>query len=147
MKKKDIKKALEALKKVPVAKIKDTKLKQAIIRSYMQLLAERSKLQEQEDGIRALFLDQYQDEQKEVSKLFIELQNTEDGDKRKAISAEFEKHGSCIMAADEMAKELKKINDETVSIDAIDEEGFIKAYGQIGDVDLAVLEAIYPLLK
>ena len=84
--------ALDALKKVPVAKIKDTKLKQAIIRSYMQLLAERSKLQEQEDGIRALFLDQYQDEQKEVSKLFIELQNTEDGDKRKALSAEFEKY-------------------------------------------------------
>ncbi len=147
MKKKDIKMALDALKKVPVAKIKDAELKQAIVQAYMQLLSERRKLQEQEDGIRALFLDQYQDEQKEVSKLFIELQNTEDEDKRKSISAEFEKHGNCIMAADEMAKELKKINDEPVSIDAIDEESFIKAYEQTGDVDLAVIEAIYPLLK
>ena len=132
---------------MPVAKIKDAKLKQAIVQAYMQLLSERKKLQEQEEGIRALFLDQYQDEQKEVSKLFIELQNTEDEDKRKAISAEFEKHGSCIMAADEMSKELKKINDEPVSIDAIDEESFIKAYEKTGDVDLAVIEAIYPLLK
>lgn len=145
MKKNEIEKALEGLKKVPVAKLRDAKLKESIVTTYMQLLREHRKFLEQKQDLQTVFLDNYREEQKEVAKLFEELNREKEAKKRDIIAAKFEKHSACILAADEMAKEIKTAGEEPVSVAPIDEERFTKAFMAMDEFDLGVIEALYPL--
>lgn len=145
MKKNEIEPVLAAMKKVPVAKFKDANLKQGVVNTYMQLLSEKRKLQEKKEDLQTVFLDSNKEEQMEVARLYRKLIQEKDPKKREAIASEFEKHGACILAAENVAKEVKKIGEEEADITPIDGASFIEAYTEMEECDLSVIEALYPL--
>lgn len=147
MKKSEIEPVLEALKKVPVAKIKDGDLKKGVINSFMDLLSEQRKLQEKKSDLQTMFLSQHKDEQVEVAKLYKQLRSEKDPEKRASIASEFEKHGDCILAAEALAVELKKLGEEPVSIASFDGEQFVAAYTEMEECDLSVIADLYPLFN
>lgn len=146
MKKKEIQLALNALKQIKMPKIEDKAIRNAIISNHLKLLGLSRKFNADFEDMRTVFLAQYEEEQTVVQKLQAELLQTSDKARREELVKTIESHKDYLEAVKDFNDKAAKLGEEEVEIEVIDGSKFVEEY-QKQDYDLAVVEALYPMLN
>lgn len=149
MKKKEIRAALDALKRIRMPKIEDKALRNGIITDHLTLLREQRKL---EADLRDLDTSHYADleeDREKVADLQERLQlalGTKDHQKARELANEIAEHRDYLAATKACNKAIADLMNEDVTINGIPQDAFIEEI-QKQDYDLGIIEAVYPMFK
>lgn len=147
MKKREIKPALEALKKIRMPKIEDKALRNGIIKDHLAMLSAQRKL---DDDLRDLDTSHFADldeDREEVARLQEKLQlaiGSKDHKKAVEYSSEIAEHADYLAAVKAYNKDVAELMEQEVEIAGIPMEAFIEEF-QKQDYDCGIVEALYPM--
>ena len=144
IKKKQIRPALDALRSIKLQKVKDTKMRKAIVGTYVDLTAAWHEFESKRKAIEEAQLDAYSDEREEVGRLQQELQVETDRFRRKDLLSEINGHKELFAAVRDYNRDIDTLGNEEVEISGISKEKFLAAI-EDQEYDLGILEAIHPL--
>ena len=144
MKKKEIRAALDAMRKVKVASIENKDIRNSFIDAHLCLLAEQRKFETEYSDMRTAFLESYNDEQDVVVKLQEKLSYETDPKKRNELAAQIAEHDKYLLAVREFNTMAEKMGEEEIKVKPIDMGTFVAEY-QKQDYDMGVVEALFPL--
>lgn len=147
MKNFEIKPALEALRKINLSLIKDVKVKNSLFLLSLELLAANRTLQQKQEDVRAVILGPVQDSIDEVNKLIYIINNESDVEKRKELQDKINSHKELIEPNFEFTQKIERLMKEELKIDTINKDDFISAISELDNIDLTVLDGLYPILS
>lgn len=144
MKKREMKAALEALKKIRMPAIKDKALRNRIITDHLALLRAQKKYEANVLDLETVHLGSYAEERDVISELRQKLLASTDAEEQKRLAAEINGHTELLAAARSYNKAVDALGDEEVPVAGIPEAPFLEAI-QEQDFDLAMIEALEPM--
>ena len=147
MKNFEIKPALEALRKINLSLIKDAKVKNSLFLLSLELLAANRSLQQKQEDVRAVILGPVQDSIDDVNKLIYIINNESDVEKRKELQDKINSHKELIEPNFEFTQKIERLMKEEFKIDTINKDDFISAISELDNIDLTVLDGLYPILS
>ena len=146
MKKKEIKAALDALKKVRMPKIEDKELRNALIKNHLFLLGQNKKYEQDIEDLRTAHLGPYDETLQEIQELQNKLQTETDKTKANEIVAEINSHTEVLEAINGFNKAVMDLGNEDVELTLVSGDKFCEEY-QNQDYDMNVVEALYPMFE
>lgn len=144
MKKREMKAALEALKKIRMPAIKNKALRNRIITDHLALLRAQKKYEAKIRDLETVHLGAFAEEREHVSELQRKMQATTDEKEQRLLASEINAHTELLAAARSYNKAVDALGDEEVPVAGIPEAPFLEAI-QDQDFDLAMIEALEPL--
>ena len=146
MKKKEIRPALEALKKIKMPAIEDKALRNGVITTHLALLKEQRKYEKEIADYEEAHLGSYAEEREELGKIQREMAATKDREKREDLAKKYNSHTGLFDAWEAFNKAADALGDECVDVPTIPQDAFIEQI-QKQDFDLGQIEALYPLFE
>ena len=146
MKKKEIARALAALKEIKMPKIEDKGLRSALIKNHLTLLAAGRKLDEAIEDKRTVFTGAYGEEAKQIADLQDKFATAKTAEERRAINEEIGSHKDYLQAVSDLNASIDELcTEEVEGLDKIDSAKFIAAVENMDNFCLEWNEAIYPM--
>ena len=146
IKKKQIRPALDALRSIKLQKVKDTKMRKAIVGTYVELTAAWNEFEATRKAIEEAQLDSYSAEREDIGRLQQELQVETDRSRRKEIVYEINEHKELFAAINDYNSDIKTLGIEEIEVSGFSKDKFLAAI-EDQDYDLGILEAVYPLFE
>lgn len=144
MKKKEMKAALEALRKIKMPSIEDKKLRNGIIKDHLSLLRAQKAYERDIRNLDTVHFGAFAEEREEVAKLQQQLGLETDTEKKIALVKEIESHTELFDAVKAFNKDIDALGDEKVEILGIPQAEFLEEIVK-QDFDLVQLEALEPM--
>ena len=144
MKKREMKAALEALRRIRMPAIKDKALRNRIITDHLALLRAQKKYEANVLDLETVHLGSYAEERDAVAKLQRDLQTETDAMKQKALAREINGHTELLEAVRGYNKAVEALGEEEVPVAGIPEKPFLETI-QEQDFDLSMIEALEPM--
>ena len=147
MKKREIKPALEALKKIRMPKIEDKDVRNKLIKAHLFLLGQFRKFNEAVEDLRTVHLGDYVEKIQEINEKQVQLNSETDEKKRKKLIDEINSYTDVLSAINAFNKDVIDLENEDVDIEKISGSSFVDEYGKMEDYDASVMEALFPMFE
>ena len=149
MKKKDLKLAVESIKKLKLNVFENKAISTALFKNFMALVGELRAFETKIDDMRTAFLNSYKKEQEEVAELQQKLAIEKNDAKKLEIVEKingYKKYLDVLKAFNDevRAAEMEEIK---TKITTIDEDKFMEEYMKQDECDMSVVEGLFPLFK
>ena len=144
MKKRELRKVLDALRVVKMTKIENKDLRNKIIGVHLQLLAQFKKYDADLEDARIVFLSAFGEEQEVVSKLQEQLRVEPDRSRQAELAKQIAEHADYLDAVKAANDKADAMGREEITIEPISLDDFIAEYEKQG-YDPAVVEGLFPL--
>lgn len=146
MKKREIKTALEALKKIHMTRIEDKPLRNHIITIHLALLKEQRKYEADVADLEETHMGPFSEEREKIGRLQRQLMAEKDTKKREELASEINGYVEVNNAWDAFNRDLARMEREEVATNTIPQEKFLEEI-QKQDFDLGQIEALFPLFE
>jgi len=144
MKKRELRKVLDALRVVKMTKIENKDLRNKIIGVHLQLLAQFKKYDADLEDARIVFLSAFGEEQEVVAKLQEQLRVEPDRSRQAELAKQIAEHSDYLDAVKAANDKADALGREEITIEPISLDDFIAEYEKQG-YDPAVVEGLFPL--
>ena len=146
MKKREIKTALEALKKIHMTRIEDKSLRNHIITIHLALLKEQRKYEADAADLEETHMGPFSEQREQIGRLQRQLMAEKDTKKREELASEINGFVEVNNAWDAFNRDLARMEREEVATNTIPQEKFLEEI-QKQDFDLGQIEALFPLFE
>lgn len=144
MKKKEVARALAALKTLKMPQISDKELRNNIITTHFALLREQRRFEDAVADLETVHLAAFLEERRAVDALQRRLNTEQDRQRQIELAREINGHVELAKAYDAFNDAVRDLGNEDVDIKPIDHDRFVAAIdGQ--DYDLGLIESLFPL--
>lgn len=149
MKKKDLKLAVESIKKLKLNVFENKAISTALFKNFMALVGELRAFETKIDDMRTAFLNSYQKEQGEVAELQQKLAIEKNDAKKLEIVEKINGYKKYLDALKAFNDEVRAAEMEEIKtkIIPIDEDKFMEEYMKQDECDMSVVEGLLPLFK
>ena len=149
MKKKDLKLAVESIKKLKLNVFENKAISTALFKNFMALVGELRAFETKIDDMRTAFLNSYQKEQGEVAELQQKLAIEKNDAKKLEIVEKINGYKKYLDALKAFNDEVRAAEMEEIKtkIIPIDEDKFMEEYMKQDECDMSVVEGLFPLFK